>query len=117
MKIIKASSTFKYDDHFFQNHGRQKFSVYVKDPDSVDFEAMISEIHPYDDADYVWAYIKYNKQVEFLKGNRIVDKMQMNYFDEEDYESLQEYQNEVIDSVMVELLDMNRNVKPIMVHN
>jgi len=116
-RLIKANS--EYSDYMTIQHGRQKFSVHINydGPYEGSFAAQVSEIHPYDDADYAWARIKHNGQVEFIKGGKIMDKMQLPSYDEADYEDISEYYNDMLDSVAVELMDINKAVKPRMIHN
>ena len=115
-KYIKASS---YTSYFNINHGRQKFGVHF-DPNGQypgAFAAQITEIHPYDDAEYAWAKIEFNGQAKFIKEGKVIDKMQLPAYEEEDYESIEEYYNDMLDSVAVELSNMNKSVQPRMMHN
>lgn len=120
---ISASS--QYNDFFTIQHGPKKFAVHFSDngPYEGAFAAQITEIHPYDDADYAWARIPFNGYAEFIQKGKVVDRMQLPGYEEEDYEDyegysgLDQYYNDMLDSVAVELMHINRNVKPIMVHN
>ena len=116
-RLIKASS--EYNEYMTIQHGRQKFSVHISydGPYGGSFAAQVSEIHPYDDADYAWARIKRNGQVEFIKGGEIVDKMQLPRYEEDEYETIDEYYADMLDSVAVELMDINKTVKPRMMYN
>lgn len=122
-RLIKASA--EYPDYLTIQHGRQKFSVHMNDngPYEGSFAAQITEIHPYDDADYAWARIGFNGQVEFIKSGKVIDKMQLASYDPDDYEeyyenaSVDTYISDMLDSVAVELMHINRDVKPVMVHN
>ena len=120
---IRAGS--KYNDFFTIQHGPRHFAVHFNDegPYEGSFAAQVTEIHPYDDADYAWAKIGFNGQAEFIKNGKVIDKMQLASYDPDDYEeyyenaSVDAYINDMLDTVAVELLHINRNVKPIMVHN
>lgn len=121
-RVIKGST---YNKHVNIQHGRQKFSVHLDEtgPYVGSFAAQITEIHPYDDADYTWAKIDFNGQVKFIQDGKVIDKMQLPSYNPEDYEEYHEnasvdaYINDMLDTVAVELMDINRDVEPIMVHN
>lgn len=122
-RMIKAST--EYTEYINIQHGNKKFGVHINTdgPYEGSFAAQISEIHPYDDAEYAWAKINFNGQVIFYQNGKVIDKMQLASYEPEDYEdyyenaSVNEYINDCLDTVAVELLNMNRNVEPIMVHN
>ena len=117
-KLIKSSTTVQastakdYDEHTTLFHGRQKFSVYLKNSDSPMFSASVSEIHPYDEAEYTWAKLSSNGSVAFYNNGKLVDRMQMHAYDEEDYEDVNEYVNDILDTIMVALMDYNSSVTP-----
>ena len=123
-RYIKSSS--EYPEYINIQHGRQKFSVHINTdgPYEGSFAAQISEIHPYDDAEYAWAKIGFNGQVIFYRNGKVEDKMQLAGYEPDDYEeqeygtsAVDQYINDCLDIVATELLQMNRDVKPIMVHN
>lgn len=122
-RIVNASKDFnsqltEYDTY---TRNRQKFAIHSNSAygDPNDFKAQITEIHPYDDADYAWARIgaRGAMEVEFIKDGRILEKMQLHYYDDEDYENLEQYFDDIIDTVCVELRSFNKYVKPKMIHN
>ena len=110
-RYIKANNANYYDQHFVLNHGKHRFSIYIKNSDSPFFEASISEIHPYDFAEYTWAKILRNGQVEYRRGSKVIDKMQLCDYDEEYYESIDDYINDCIDNVMVDIINFDKNVE------
>ena len=110
-KKIKANNANYYDEHFVQNHGNHRFSIYIKNGDSPFFEASISEIHPYDLAEYTWAKILRNGQIEYRRNSKIIEKMQLWDYDEEYYESIDDYINDCIDSVMVDIIEHDKDVE------
>lgn len=119
-RFIGGSS--EYPDYMTIQHGRQRFSVHIdqEGPYRGSFAAQITEIHPYDDADYAWAKIQFNGQVVFIKNGQIVDKMQLPTYEEDDYEevaSVDAYISDMLDTVAVELMYINKDVKPNMIHN
>lgn len=116
MKRYIRSAT-QYDHYMSYQHGRQKFSVHYSDPNAAgDMYAQISEIHPYDDAEYAWAKIE-GPQVRFIKDGKTVDKMTLPAYEEEEWESLDEFIDAQIDTIASELMQMNKNVKPRMMYN
>lgn len=122
-RYIKANT--EYPDYITITHGHRQFGVHINDdgPYEGSFAASISEIHPYDDAEYTWAKIGFNGQTIFYRNGKVVDKMQLASYEPDDYEEYYEgaavdtYINDCLDTVATELLQMNRDVKPIMVHN
>ena len=122
-RYIKCSS--EYPDFITIEHGKRKFAVHINEngPYEGSFAAQVSEIHPYDDAEYTWAKIGFNGQVIFYRNGKVEDKMQLAAYEPDDYEehygeaAVNSYINECLDTVAVELLQMNKDVKPIMVHN
>lgn len=120
-KYIKASE--QLTKYFTFNHGKRKFSCHsvdietLEDPDL--FRAQVSEIHPYDDAEYAWAQIgkKQPLHVRYIREGKVIDVNMLPDYDDEAYESEQEYYNAILDIVAVRLLELNIDVEPIMVHN
>lgn len=113
---VKASRESQYKT--FQI-GSQKFSVDYEDS-ILDFNApkfQMSEIHPYDDAEYTWANHTGNNIVVFYRNGKKVDQMTLWDFDKYEDESYDEYFHQILNAVGEELLDLNRDVKPVMVHN
>ncbi len=120
---IKASD--QYPEYLTIQHGRRNFSVHLNHdgPYEGSFAAQISEIHPYDDAEYTWAKIDFNGQVLYYRNGKLVDKSQLWSYDPDDYEeyyenaAVDQYISDCLDSIVTDLLQLNRDVKPIMVHN
>lgn len=78
--------------------------------------ASLSKLAPYDDAEYVWAKIK-GLNVDFIQDGKIIDHMPLWSYEPDDYEDVEEYVNQILDQVVVELKNMNKDIKPVMVHN
>lgn len=83
----------------------------------VGLQGHITKISPYDDADYAWAKVHRNGLIEFILNGKIVDKLQMHAYEEEDYEDIQEYFNDTIESGAEELKNINKDIKPRMMYN
>lgn len=99
------------------NHGRQKFSVSYSDPAaSGDMFAQITQLHPYDDADYAWAKIE-GPQVRFIRDGKTIDRMTLPAYEEEDWESIDEFIDDTIDSICVELMNLDKDTEPRMMYN
>ena len=77
----------------------------------------IQKIAPYDDADYWWARVNGNGLIEFIYDGKVQDKMQMHSYEEEDYEDINDYFNDVIESAAEELKNINKDIKPRMMYN
>ena len=118
-RMIKATAADYYESKFPVHHGNQRYFCYFKDNDNgpAGYEAQLSRIAPYDDADHVWAKIEGNGLVKFMKSGKIIDKMQLWAYDADEYESYDEYVDDTLDNVVVELINMNKDIEPVMVHN
>ena len=121
MKRVISSASFNSQVKHYSNKivGNQKFAIhqnFPKDPNNL--KADISEIHPYDDAEYTWARVgaKGTMYVEFIRNGKVIDSLQFGYYDEE-YHDPKAYIKDVINTVCEELLELNKDVEPIMVHN
>jgi len=119
IKLIEEDSfNNRLTNSFVVEHGPNiRYMCHIGNDNSPNFIASLSKISPYDDADYVWARIYENKKVEFIKSGKVIDSMQLHYYEEEDYESLQEYIEDCLDIIVLELHGFNKNIKPVMVYN
>lgn len=116
MKRYIKSAT-QYPNYMKLERGRNKFAVYYTDPnDFGDMKAAVSEIHPYDDADYAWAKIE-GLKVTFYNSKGVLDTMHLWSYEPDEYEDITEYVNDVLDTVCTDLLELNKSVAPVMVHN
>lgn len=77
----------------------------------------VTKIAPYDDAEYYWAKVHGNGLIEFIYNGKIKDKMQMNSYDEDDYESVDDYYNDIIESAAEELKNFNKDIRPRMMYD
>ena len=120
MKIyINSTKDLKDTRYTFtlpQTHNTYTFSGRV---DSVRglMWGQIQRIAPYDDADYYWAKISGNGQVQFIHSGKVIDKMQMWSYEEDDYESVDDYFNDIINEAAKELDEFNKNIEPRMMDN
>ena len=111
-----VKGTTAYDQSTVINHGPQRFHVkYTVDNDLI-HAIQITEIHPYDDAEYAWAR-GIGPQITFIRDGKVLDRMTIADFDEEYYETFDEYLADTFDAIAVELMNFNKDVKPVMVHN
>lgn len=120
-RVIKASAnaeTYKYDGNPFPfQHGMRRFMARINADNNLIRNGSITQIRPYDDAEYTWAKIE-GPVVKFIRDGKVLDKMTIHDYDEDDYESgFDEYIGDVLDTIAVELLDFDRDVKPIIIHN
>ena len=81
-----------------------------------DYAAQITEIHPYDDAEYYWAKIE-GANAKFILDRSVKSSMQLPTFDEDKYADESEYINTIIDIVCRELRRLNKNINPRILHN
>ena len=124
-RYIKSSDNFNSEltEYFTFNHGRQEFSCHAINTDTLAdadlFRATVSEIHPYNDAEYAWAQIGKIQplHVRYIREGKVIDVGMLPDYNDEAYESEQEYYDAILDKVAIRLLELNKDVKPIMVHN
>ena len=77
----------------------------------------IQRIAAYDDADYYWAKLSNNGQVKFIHNGKVVDKMQLWAYDDEDYESIDDYFSDIISTVADDLDQYNDEIEPRMMYD
>ena len=77
----------------------------------------VTEIHPYDEAEYAWARIGHRPGViEYIRNGKVITKSY--YMTAEDWDlDTSEWLQTVIDIAIENLLDINKDVEPRMVHN
>ena len=121
--IITASSD--YTKYMTRTLHRQMFGIHYTEVDTSpeadalemfrQFKATVSEIHPYDDADYVWAKIE-NGVIKYIKDRKLVDKSYYMTADDWDVEN-SEWCDEVINQAMEDLLQLNKAVERRMMYD
>lgn len=116
-KLVKSSTNVNaataYTDSFTYTRGRQKFSVhtaYSADPDK--FQCQISEIHPYDLTDYAWAKKDQPASAAIVHNRKVVKRIPVPEWDEDSYETADEYCDDVIDTMCVQLKRFNSQFEP-----
>ena len=122
-KVIKSNTdlnlynTFKLGNKRFSVHSNDIDNGPTADPMSMlrQFKAQVSEIHPYDDADYAWANLS-KGVVDYYRSNKHIDKSYYGTSDDMDVEN-EEWCEAVLYAVAENLADLNRDVEPVMIHN
>ena len=104
LNSVKKASVQGYDEYarIKMPRGFCDCSVYLKDRDSNNFAFQVSEIHPYDEADYVWAQAR-NGIIKFVQGNKVVATMQYDKGDTCE---------EVLEKAIGVMRDLNKDVEP-----
>lgn len=116
-RVIKASQELKKINEAV-SHGRIQYMAHLTEEPKWGFiYGQLRKIAPYDDADYVWARIHRNGLVEFIKEGKIIDKEQLWSYEEEDYENVDEYFDEVIDNLILDLEEYNKKIGSRMMYN
>lgn len=74
----------------------------------------LTEIHPYDEAEYYWALYEGGSWIRIIYNGQTKQRIATTpYADvEDDYEDQNDYVDQVIDSVMYELYHLNKDIKP-----
>ena len=122
-KVIKSNTdlnlynTFKLGNKRFSVHSNDIDNGPTADPMSMlrQFKAQVSEIHPYDDADYAWADLS-KGVVDYYRSNKHIDKSYYGTSDDMDVEN-EEWCDAGLYAVAENLADLNRDVEPVMIHN
>lgn len=102
-----------YTDYASVERGNQRFSVhyaYDNNPDL--FQCAVSEIHPYDLAEYAWAKKDRPTSAAIIKNGKRISWIDLPEYDEDAYETADEYIDEVIDRMCVALRRANKGVQP-----
>ena len=109
---VKSSTS--YTDHDIYTWGNQKYSIYFKNADDpANFQCQVSEIHPYDMAEYAWAKKDGPTSATVYKNGKKLRTVDIKEYDADDYEEDSEYINDVIFDLCKALKDINKGVKPI----
>lgn len=135
-RAIETSTYVKYDDNFKKvfshkydtlqgaRYENVNYHIYYVEVDSQNsssdemfnkLKAQITEIHPYDDADYVWARIE-SGMIKFIQNKKVI---QTNYYfspDDMDIENT-DWIETICDDAIITMRDMNQSVVPRMIHN
>lgn len=118
--MIEAS-TYDYTDSWVERVDNYRYSIrskYTDDP--YNFQCYITEIHPYDDADYCWIRKDMPNSASVYKNGRKIDTIPLADWDdyEEEYEGdAQDFIHNMVVVLCEELRECNRDIKPVMVHN
>lgn len=124
-KVIKSNANADLNLYDTFKLGKKRFSVHYNnidngptaDPVSMlrQFKGQVSEIHPYDDADYAWADLS-KGVVDYYRSNKHIDKSYYGTSDDMDVEN-EEWCEAVLHAVAENLVDLNRDVEPLIIHN
>lgn len=117
-RYIRASEGEKVRSAFDMpgnNHYVFQGEIFRSGPIGV--SGQITKVAPYDDADYFWAKIERNGQVKFIQDRKIKDKMQLWAYEEDDYENVDEYIDDIVTETAKELNKFNRDISPRIIHN
>lgn len=115
----------KYPEYMKVSRGGQNFSVHynlIDNSPSADahqmwseFQASVSAIKPYDDAEYAWAQIE-NGHINVIKGGKVIQ--QYYYFDADDMDvENSEWCDVIIDEAIDLIAKINKDIEPRMVYN
>lgn len=108
---IKAA--MDYTDRQKYTRNRQKYSVYSANADSPEkLLLQVSELHPYDNAEYAWAKKDAPNSFKIIRSGKILRSVQIPEWDEDKYEDGTEYFNEIVDRICIELSRENAKTSP-----
>lgn len=115
----------KYPEYMKVSRGGQNFSVHYNLIDNspsadahqmwLEFQASVSAIKPYDDAEYAWAQIE-NGHINVIKGGKVIQ--QYYYFDADNMDvENSEWCDIIIDEAIDLIAKINKDIEPRMVYN
>lgn len=122
MKYVVNSNASSGTDYMYSKkmkYGRRNYMVKYGQPDEyLGVDAQITEIHPYDDAEYAWVRIQY-ASAEFIQNGKQIDRVPIPTYADNDefYEDIEEWLDDTFKQLISMLHDMNIDVQPKMVHN
>lgn len=105
-------------NHHFLDPGCS-YSIYIDNEDDLSkLSLQVSELHPYDDAIYAFARVEQNNPTlaQIIKNGKFLSSVKMPEYDDESWEDPQEYIDEFIDRIIYELHEVNKDVKPKIMH-
>lgn len=119
------SAANKYPKYMKVSRGGQNFSVHYNLIDNspsadahqmwLEFQASVSAIKPYDDAEYAWAQIE-NGHINVIKGGKVIQRYY--YFDADDMDvENSEWCDIIIDEAIDLIAKINKDIEPRMVYN
>ena len=113
-RLAYVKSSTSYTGHYVYTWGNQKYSIYFKNADDpANFQCQVSEIHPYDMAEYAWARKDGPASASIIKNRKVINTIDVPEYDEDNYEEDSEYLNDVIFDMCKALRDTNARVKPV----
>lgn len=115
----------KYPEYMKVSRGGQDFSVHYNLIDNspsadahkmwLEFQASVSAIKPYDDADYAWADIR-NGHIDVIRNGKVVKRSYYFNADDMDVENT-EWCDIIIDEAIDLIAKINKDIEPRMVYN
>ena len=123
-RMIKSASTadIRQDERFEFTVPRTRHRYVFRG--TIDYThgwvtGQLTRIAPYDDADYYWAKIGDGGTnfVKFIQDGKIRDRMQYWYYDQDDYEDVNEYLSDIMLDMCEQLDHYNDDIKPRIIHN
>lgn len=119
------SAANKYPKYMKVSRGGQNFSVHYNLIDNspsadahqmwLEFQASVSAIKPYDDAEYAWAQIE-NGHINVIKGGKVIQQYYYFNADDMDVENT-EWCDIIIDEAIDLIAKINKDIEPRMVYN
>lgn len=120
-KQKKVTSSTQYTDYSTITVANQQFGIHSKHgEDPYNFQCSIQEIHPYDDAEYYWIKKDAPNSASVILNGKIQDYITLADWDDcyDEYEGeSQEFIEDIIVSLCEELMIINENIEPRMMHN
>lgn len=104
--------------HSFTWRGQIKIAVHDNDPSwPGEYVCQVSEIHPYDDADYAWAKKDGPASAKIIQNGKTVKTINLPEWDEDAFETEDEYYDLVVDIMVNAIRGINKSISSRVLHN
>lgn len=111
---VQGSSS--YDNIITVRREKHDFIVRYSGDRDYNLKCQIHRVTPYDDANYTWARYDHFK-AEYIRDRKVIDTSYMACYDDGEYEQFSEYCDDVVYTIIDNLIELDKNVEPRMVHN
>lgn len=111
---VQGSSS--YDNMITVRREKHDFIVRYSGDRDYNLKCQIRRVTPYDDANYTWARYDHFK-AKYIRDGKVIDTSHMACYDDGEYEQFSEYCEDVVYTIIDNLIELDRNVEPRMIHN
>lgn len=117
-KVTSFTNSSKITRKYNINHHR--FIAHISDIEDPYAMFDLQEVHAYDDAEYAWIKRISPTTAAVIRDGKRIDRIPLGDFDdeyEEEYaDNMNQYWDDLFSGLCEELIYINRDVKPVMIH-